>query len=151
MRFKIICFFLSAIFLIAFCSCREKTPSVKYNFDSLNNRTWIGEDFWAVPLEDWRINEGRIEFRGKGQQATCTVLPYTLTTGEDPFLIKFEMGLTEKGLNDGSAGLIIGSEAIEEKDHKTAVYFGKGINAGVNTEGYVFIGQYSKEIPDDCN
>jgi len=149
MNSKITCFNLSFLFLVALGSCREKAPSVKYNFDSLNDRTWIGEDFWAVPLEDWRVSDGRIEFTGKGQQATCTVLPYTLTTGENPFMIRFEMGLTEKGLNDGAAGMIIGAEALEEKDHRTAVFFGKGINVGVNTEGYAFIGQYSKEIPDD--
>ncbi len=138
-----------ALFLFVLCSCRKEIPSVKYNFDSLNDRIWIGEDFWTVPLEDWRVSDGRIEFTGRGQQATCTVLPYTLTEGEDPFIIKVEMGIDRQRTNNGSAGLIIGSEAIEEKGYKAAVYFGRGINAGVNTEGYAFIGQYSKELPDD--
>ena len=149
MRSKISSFCLWALLLFVLCSCRKEIPSVKYNFDSLNDRIWIGEDFWTVPLEDWKISNGRIEFTGVGQQATCTVLPYILNAGEDPFIIKVEMGLIDTGLNKGAAGLIIGSEALEDKDHRTAVYFGSGINAGVNTEGYAFVGQYSRDLPDD--
>jgi hypothetical protein len=52
MRSKIRSYCLWALFLFVLCSCRKEIPSVKYNFDSLNDRIWIGEDFWTVPIED---------------------------------------------------------------------------------------------------
>jgi len=140
---------ISVIFLLIIHSCREEAPSVTYNFDSLNNRIWIGEDFWTVPLEDWRLKDGRIEFTGNGQQGTCTVLPYVMSEREESFNISVDMGLIEKGLNEGAVGLTIGSEALEEDDVRAAIFFGTGINAGVSTEGYAFIDQKRKQLPDD--
>ncbi len=140
---------LIVILLLTATGCGKEQLSVKYTFDSVSNRIWIAEDFWTVPLEDWCINDGRIEFRGQGQQATCTFLPYTLKGDEGSFIIRADMGVAEKGINAGSAGLLIGSQAIEEEDIKAAIYFGKGINVGVNTEGYAFIGQNSKKLPPD--
>ena len=141
--------FLLVLTLFSVLSCRETPPEVSYDFDSIADRIWIGEDFWTVPLEDWRVQNGRIEFLGEGQQATCTVLPYTLGNKENSFMIKVDMGLLDKGQNTGAAGLIIGSQALEEEDLKAAVFFGNGINVGVNTDGYAFIGQKTTKIPDD--
>ncbi len=149
MKTKVLHFCLAALILFLTGSCREEPISVKYNFDSLNDRVWIGEDFWSFPLEDWKVRNGRIEFTGEGQQSAVTVLPYTLGEKENSFTIKIEMGLQDKGLNDGAAGLVVGSQAIEEDDIKAAVYFGNGIRVGVNTDGYAFIDQNTKRIPDD--
>ena len=142
-------FLLTAISFLLLFSCRDKIPSTNYDFDSLNNRVWIGEDFWSVPLEDWSMNRGRIEFSGTGQQATCTILPYTIEKWESGFSVSVEMGLIRKGENHGASGLIIGSEAPEEKDLRAAIYFGSGVKAGVNTEGYAFLEQTTQKLPED--
>jgi len=139
---------LTACLLQILTGCRNSNPAARYEFDSLNERVWIGEDFWSVPLEDWSLNKGRIEFSGSGQQATCTVLPYLIDSWKSGFSVSVEMGLIKKGLNDGASGLIIASEALEEKDHRAAIYFGRGINAGVNTEGYAFIEQSTTRLPE---
>ncbi|NSW95425.1 MAG: hypothetical protein HPY62_12025, partial [Bacteroidales bacterium] len=130
-------------------SCGQKRVSARYDFNSVNDRVWIGEDFWAVPLEDWHVKQGRIEYNGTGQQATCTVLPYIIGPGEKSFTISLDMGLLEMGANSGSAGIIIGSKAPEDDDIKAAIYFGSGINVGVNTDGYAFAGQSTKNLPSD--
>jgi hypothetical protein len=149
MKTKILHFCLAFLILFLTGSCREEQTSVKYNFDSINDRVWIGEDFWSVPLEDWKVWNGRVEFTGEGQQSALTILPYTLSGNERPFSVRIEMGLLDTGRNTGAAGMIIGSQAIEEEDIKAAVYFGSGIRVGVNTEGYAFIDQNAKRIPDD--
>ena len=137
--------------LIAFSSCKKDNVAIMYDFDSVKNRVWIGEDFFTAPLEDWRINNGRIEFTGTGQHATCTVLPYVLSKSEDSFSIGIDMGLAEKGQNPGAAGLIVGSLALEDDDHRAAVFFGNGINTGINTQGFAYIGQKTKKLPEDFN
>jgi hypothetical protein len=45
----------------------------------------------------------------------------------------------------------VGSAALEEDDHRAAVFFGNGINTGINTQGFAYIGQTTKKLPDDFN
>lgn len=142
---------ITTMVLLAFISCRKEIASFKYDFNQVNDRIWIGEDFWTVPLEDWKIEKGRIEFTGSGQQSTCTILPYSIVNSDDPFSIRLDMGLIEKGGNDGSSGIIIGSRSREEDDRRAAIYFGRGLNIGVNTSGYAFIGQQTKRLPAESD
>jgi hypothetical protein len=141
------CISVLAVIVMVTYSCRHQPVEVIYDFDLVNDRIWIGEDFYAVPLEEWCINDGRIEFTGEGQQATCAFLPYLIGSNGKPFRISMEMGLLDRGSNNGSAGLIIGSQAPEDDDIRAAIFFGSGINAGIHTDGYAFIGQYTKKIP----
>ena len=134
--------------LLLYSSCR-RYQEVLYTFDNIPDRIWIGEDFWTVPLEGWQVKNGRIECKSHIQQATFSILPYVLTERTDGFRVTFDIGLLEKGNHEGSAGVIIGMEALEEKDVRAAVYFGQGVNMGVNTAGYAFIEQNTIQLPPD--
>ncbi len=151
MTSKTIFYNLILLLLLLLVSCSDKGENINYDFNSVNDRIWIGEDFWTVPLEDWRVKNGRIEFIGAGQQATCSFLPYILNEDDKSFKVSFQAGLISKGQNDGSIGVIIGSEAREEKDVKAAIYFGEGLDIGINTSGYAFIGQKTIELPENFN
>ena len=128
-------------------SCSSDKTIVTWDFNKIPDRIWAGEDFWTVPLEDWCIKNGRIECNSPIQNATFSVLPYSMSEKETPFSISVEMGMNSEGNNDGSSGLSIGVKALEELDIRSAVYFGKGVNLGVNTGGYAFLGQQIKELP----
>lgn len=146
MRKKISLVFLGLLLFTGF-SCSSDKTSVTWDFNKIPDRIWAGEDFWTVPLEDWCVKNGRIDCNSPVQNATFSVLSYTMTEKEAPFFISVEMGLNSKGDTDGSSGLTIGVEALEEKDIRSAVYFGKGLNIGVNTAGYSFLGQQITELP----
>lgn len=32
-------------------------PVFKDNFSQTNDRVWIGEDYWAIPMEDWSVKK----------------------------------------------------------------------------------------------
>jgi len=138
---------LAGLLIVSFLSCNRENTNVLYRFDNIPDRIWAGEDFWTIPLEDWHIKNGRIECLSDIQQATFSVLPYVLKDDDASFRISFDMGLLSKGAHDGSSGVIIGSEALEEKDVRAAVYFGKGIRMGVNTKGYAFLEQQTRQLP----
>jgi alkaline phosphatase D len=143
--------FFPVILTVAFISnisCSRKGHEVYYDFDSIPDRVWVGEDFWTVPLEGWRVNDGRVECVSHLQQATFSNLTYVLEEGNSAFNVRFEMGLIGKGENEGSSGIVIGSQAIEDDDVRAAVYFGSGINMGVNTGGFAFLEDLSVSLPD---
>lgn len=138
---KAVLLLLSTLCILVLNSCQRDTSEIRYDFDSINDRIWIGEDFWTVPIEDWKISNARIEFTGKEQHSTCNLLPYVLDNKDGSFIIRIEMGMIERGDANGSSGIVIGSADPEDKDVKAAVYFGQGINIGVSTAGFAFIEQ----------
>lgn len=140
-----LCVFLTSSFIQ---SCKEGDSSVIFDFDKIPDRVWVGEDFWTVPLEDWSVNNKRVECRSVLQSASLSILSYVLSDKEDPFFISVDMGLLDPGNNKGSSGLSIGVEATEEKDVRAAVYFGTGLNLGVNTGGYAFLGSNTIPLPE---
>lgn len=148
MKTKISPLLVPFLFILMLFSCKNENKNREYNFDAINNRVWIGEEFWTVPLEDWRVNNGRIEYLGEGQQATFTLLTSVLNESEASFEISLDLGLIEKGKNDGSVGLTIGSEALEEFDIRAAIFFGNGMDMGINTAGYAFLEQQTVDLPE---
>jgi hypothetical protein len=140
---------LSVFFLLVCFSCTSSDQGVTYDFEKIPERIWIGEDFWAVPMEDWQVKNGRIETVSKMQNALVSLLPYVLTAGDKPFRVSVKMGLLQSSGNHGAAGLTVGAEASEEEDVRAAVYFGKGLDLGVSSKGYMFLGLKTKALPGD--
>ena len=48
------------------------------DFDKYNDRVWISRDFWSIPLEDWKINDGRVEASGDHPKRKLNLLANTL-------------------------------------------------------------------------
>lgn len=137
------------ILLLTVFACKPRELTVTYNFNRIPDRIWIGEDFWTVPVEDWQVKSGRIECISDIQNASFSILPYVLGKRKADFRISVNMGLLAEGTNNGSTGISLDVEAREEKDIRAAVYFGSGINMGINTEGYAFLGMVTKTLPDN--
>ena len=51
------CSLLALVFLPALCISADLSVDFSESLDG----TWIGPEFWANRLQDWRINDGRIE------------------------------------------------------------------------------------------
>ena len=65
---------------------RLSEPRMRWNWNGTSDRVWIGPDFWANRLQDWRVNDGRVECierRPKMSQRTCHVLPWSIDCPND--------------------------------------------------------------------
>ncbi len=138
--------FAFTILLLINTSC-STSYSYKENFNTIQDRTWINENFLTIPLEDWKIENGRVECTGLRTNMKAVVLNYLLQD-QGEFLINMRMGLTNSDGKTGSGGLIIGMRDETDMDIKSLAYFGTGLNVGVDTEGNLFIGEISKPLPD---
>jgi hypothetical protein len=146
---KTLFLFIISLLMLSTPSCNKKGVKLSYNFNNISDRIWIGEDFWTVPVEDWQLKNGRIECTSKIVNAHVSLLPYVLSDNKKDFSFSADMGLIEKSANNGSSGFSIGVEALEEQDIRSAIYFGSGINLGVNTEGFAFLGQQTQKLPEN--
>ena len=67
---------------------QQSSSSARWTWDDVSDRTWIGADFWANRLQDWRVHNGRVECierRPKMAQRTCHLLPWSIACPPDPF------------------------------------------------------------------
>ncbi|MEJ7778741.1 MAG: alkaline phosphatase D family protein [Daejeonella sp.] len=124
--------------------------SFQDDFSVLNDRVWIGEKYWAVPMEDWQIKTGRLEFKGSDKFSRVNLLTKVIKEGNGTFTVSTDLGLIYKSIqNTGAAGFSIGVKDKLDDDVRAACYYGESIKAGVSTSGALFISDKTTALPQD--
>ncbi|SHI79304.1 PhoD-like phosphatase [Tangfeifania diversioriginum] len=127
----------------------HKKTEFSANFDNTHDRVWVGKDFWSIPLEDWKVEEGQLHCVGTVPQSRVNLLTHVLSPGEGEFQASAKIMLAENGDIPGSAGFLIGLHDEEDADVKATCYFGEGIKAGVSLNGYAFLKDEKIELPEN--
>ncbi len=130
--------FAALIGLILFLhAASARAAEFSANFDNVQDRAWIGPAFWANPMEDFRVSDGRIEVTRGGPNRNIAVLTVEITQPAAPFELSVKVGRVAAG--EGSAGFRLGvSDEID--DYRAAALRGRGLDVGVTTSGIAFIG-----------
>jgi hypothetical protein len=71
--------------------------------------------------------------------------------GEGNLNLSVNMGITEPGNKEGRAGFRIGLRDKTDNNYKSLCYFGDGMEAGVSTNGLLFLDKQSTGLPGDFN
>lgn len=130
-------------------SSRAADAQFSAHFDNTPDRIWIGRDFWTIPMEDWRVRNGRLECTGTHPNMRANILTRTLSGAGDLYL-SARIGLLQKNGEAGStAGFRIGLQDDTDNDVRSLCYFGRGIDAGVHTDGYLFVNEEQTPLPED--
>ena len=110
-------------------------------FENTHDRIWLGADYWANPMEDWRVHDGRLECVRGGENRNVHLLTHWL--GDDPgqLTMSVRLGLLSEGEKKGSAGFAIGVLDGDTRDHLSSLFFGNGLPAGITSDGRLFIGR----------
>jgi hypothetical protein len=146
-----------AIFLLAsLTSCRDNGLSVDNtgaafasDFDNTNDRIWVGRDFWTIPMEDWRVQNGRLECTGTRPNMRANILTRSLE-GPGDLTLSVRAGVLQKNGDAGStAGFRIGLQDDTDNDLRSLCYFGQGIDVGIHTDGFIFINEDRTALPED--
>ncbi|QDU38455.1 hypothetical protein Mal4_27820 [Maioricimonas rarisocia] len=105
---------LTSVVLIAACAVTAAADELKTDFSAPGQRVWIGSDFWANRLQDWRIAGDRLECVAEGarlRMRTLHLLTHDLA-GEGGFDISFRCGLLNNvpsnAADSAACGLLIG-------------------------------------------
>lgn len=135
------------VLLAVVTSCTQKTEFTA-SFDNTHDRVWVGKDFWSVPLEDWKVDDGQLHCMGTVPQSRVNLLTRVLSPETGDFETSVKISLKEEGNVPGSAGLLVGLYDEEDPDVRAACYFGKGVNAGVSLQGFAFLNDKRVELPE---
>lgn len=119
------------------------------------NRVWIGPEYWANRLQDWRVQNGRLECVQSAPQwpmRTIHLLTRRLNSGSADFTLSVRTGAAEAG-NAGVAanaavGFLVGAGG-ENSDYRSAALIHTiggpdgGLFAGMDGSGRLFIRAFS--------
>ena len=131
--------------IISSCSFPGPTPQFESDWQFQHDRVWIGPEYWANPMEDWRIENGRLECISRDGNRNVHKLTHQLGTNNGSFEMSVRIGLLEEG-ESGSAGFRIGIHSDELNDYRANVLYGDGIDAGVDINGSILIGTQNKKL-----
>ncbi|MBN2450331.1 MAG: discoidin domain-containing protein, partial [Lentisphaeria bacterium] len=114
-------------------------------------RTWIGPEYWANRLQDWRLAEGRLECLTAAENRTVGLLPWQVGAAPGPFETSARLGILSAGTSGyagfrvGGHGRLFGIEGLE--DYRDDVLKSKGLDCGVTADGRLFIGPAPRSKP----
>jgi len=105
-------------------------------------RIWIGPDFWANRLQDWRLSGGRLECVLAAEGRNVFLLTREVADRPGDLFLRVRLGQpadeTETAFK-GWIGYMIGVKG-EFDEYRDSAVRGKGLRAGVTTAGTFFVG-----------
>lgn len=123
-----------------------------YNWENVPNRTWVGEAFWANRLQDWQIQDGRLECKIPHPMRTAHLLKHRLGEQKEAFEISFETGMIASSDSvsvNASTGILLG--AGKDLDYRAAslIHHSYGIKGGIyigiDVRGNLFVKEFEQE------
>jgi len=111
------------------------------------SRPWAGADYWANPLQDWAVQNGRLENVAAGGERNVFLLTREISEREGDLHLSVKMGrLGDGSWDEGFAGFRVGIRGSFD-DYRDSAVRGFGMNAGVAADGRLFIGELTADAP----
>ncbi|MDX2414549.1 MAG: hypothetical protein QNK33_05105, partial [Bacteroidales bacterium] len=136
---------LILLFSVSLISCNKS--GIHDNFNTANNRVWIGENYWSIPMEDWQLKDGKVHSTGRKSNMRLNFLSHSLGKSGS-IKLSIDMGISGDNSKAGRAGLELGLQDDTDNGYKSLCYFGLGMQVGIDPEGYMFIGDRQKNLPE---
>ena len=112
-----------------------------------HDRVWLGESFWANPMEDWRVVDGAAEVRTSGGDRNVHLITHRLTSEPGQFRMSVRCQRVEDGERDGGAGFRIGVRNRIDDHRSNCFARGVGVDAGL-IGGRLVLGGASAGVAD---
>ena len=113
------------------------------------DRVWPGPEYWTNPLQDWRVAGGRLECIKAAPDRNVHLLTRELGEGPGEFKMSVRVGRVGGGPLDrgsGSFGFRVGIRG-PLPDFRNRLLFGTGLNAGLTSDGGLFLGELAAAEP----
>ena len=114
-----------------------------------DERPWIGPEFWSNPLQDWRLRSGRIECFVAGGDRNVFLLTHEVMEQPGDLSMRVKLGRLEEDaapLQPGFVGFRLGIHG-RFNDYRDSALYGAGLNAGLASDGRLFIGKLEAGAP----
>lgn len=108
---------------------------------------WVGPEFWGNRLQDWQLRNGKVRCSVTAPNRTLHCLTHQVTVDTESLKLSTILEfLAQTGSASDRIGFRIGAKAGDQPvrvlfdDYRRNAIFGEGIEAGVQGDGVLFIG-----------
>ncbi|MEP6673295.1 MAG: twin-arginine translocation pathway signal, partial [Chthoniobacter sp.] len=113
-------------------------------WERTHDRVWLGGEFWANPMEDWRVVDGAAECQSTGGNRSVHSLTHQIANPAGHFKMSVQLDRVAGEGKDGGAGFRIGIRS-EIDEHRSNCFAGKGVNAGI-VDGQLTLGPKTEPL-----
>lgn len=106
------------------------------NWYKTYNRVWLGKQYWANPMEDWRVNNGAAECITRGGNRSVHSLTHQITNIDQAFSMSVEVTRLKQNNNDGGAGIRLGAKS-ELNEYRSNCFVQQGYDLGIKNNDLV--------------
>lgn len=114
-----------------------------------HDRVWLGGEFWANPMEDWKIIDGAAECQTTRPGRNIHSITRQITEPGAGFTMSVRLSQVEMKGQDAGAGFRIGIRS-ELNEHRSNCFAKNGINAGIQN-GKLILGPQSLPFSADTS
>ena len=110
------------LLILLFSACFLNAVEFSSDFRNTHDRVWLGEEYWANPMEDWKVQDGRIVCVRNGANRNVHLLTHGLSTAGPgaSFVVSVRLGIEENSKR-GSAGFMVGVVDQETRDPRASL------------------------------
>jgi alkaline phosphatase D len=109
-----------------------------------NDRVFLGGEYWANPMEDWRVSNGSAECQTLGGFRNIQLLTHQIVKPEGRFRMSVAFDQIEVGKLDGGAGFQVGIRS-DINEYRSNSFAKNGVKAGV-VNGKLTLGKNSTSV-----
>jgi alkaline phosphatase D len=109
-----------------------------------HDRVWLGEQFWANPMEDWRIVDGAAECLTGAGDRNIHLLTHQVTNPDGGFEMSVNIETLPDAGPNGSAEFCVGIRS-DLNEYRSNSFSQGGINAGVKG-GELSVGRKVRQL-----
>lgn len=123
-------------------TAQVSATSFRSRWTGCPDRVWLGAEYWANPLQDWRLAGGRIECIHAVADRNVHLLTRQLGPQPGHLLMSVRVGRvggTALRQGAGSVGFRIGVQG-PLKEYRNNLIYSTGLDAGLKADGRLFIG-----------
>ena len=99
-------------------------------WDKTHDRVWLGGNFWANPMEDWRVVDGAAECQTGGGDRNIQLITHRLTNTNGKLAMSVKVSQLEVNKKDGGVGFRIGLRS-ELNEYRSNSFAKGGISCGL--------------------
>jgi len=146
-KLMVIATFAILLFSMIGCALPKKTVEFHSAWSKDVERIWVGQEYWANPLQDWRIANGRLECITSGPDRNVHLLTRQMGKQRGNLLMSVRLGRIDKNSSKSGyswVGFRIGAKG-KFGDYRDNVRRGEGLDVGILPSGELFIGGFRKD------
>ncbi len=104
--------------------------AARSGWSNTHDRVWLGGDYWANPMEDWRIVDGAAECQTGGGNRNIHLVTHQLTDADGSLGMTVRIERVEVQKKDGGAGFRLGVKS-DINEYRSNCFARGGVSAGL--------------------